>query len=129
MNPNVETTVLFSLQDLLESYDDENEVVKELREKLSGVERHYEYDMETDEKFSEREAEALAKEFGLSEKASLCLAIDMSFFVVKKTGENLMGEMNKLCMGMEKFKNAVESGRDVESVVAEVVKECGLEDC
>jgi len=124
-----ETTVLFTLTEVLNAYIDETDVVLELREKLTGVNREFAYDMEGDEDFIERETAALAKEFGLSEKAEICLGIDMSFYAVKKIGDNLMGEMNKLCIGMEKFKNAVETGIDVEKVVDEVVKECGLEDC
>lgn len=129
MDNTLETTVHFTLAEVLANYVEENDVVLELREKLAGVLREYAYDMENDEDFVDREAEALGVEFGLSEKAVLCLGIDMSFYAVKKTGDTLMGEMNKLCMGMEKFKNAVESGRDVEKVIDEVKKECGLEDC
>lgn len=127
MENAIETTVRFTLADILNAYVEENDVVQELREKLAGIDRSIVYDMESDEDFVDREAAALAKEFGLSEKAEVCLSIDMSFYAVKKTGDSLMGEMNKLCMGMTKFKNALEMGRDVEKVVAEVSKECGLE--
>lgn len=124
-----DTSVLFTLAEVLAAYVEETEVVKELREKLAGAQRDFVYDMEKDEDFIERESTALAQEFGLSEKATVCLGIDMSFYAVKKTGDIMMGEMNKLCMGLEKFKNAVESGHDIEKAIDEVTRECGLEDC
>lgn len=120
-------TVHFTLADVLASYVEETPEVLELREKLSGVDVAYDYDMANDEdNFFEKESERLAEVYGLSEKAAVCLSIDFCFFAVKKTGDNLMSEMNKLCRGMEKFKNAVESGKNVENTVTEVIAECGL---
>ncbi len=127
VNVQADEMVHFTLADVLGSYVEETPEVLELREKLSGVECVYDYNMAEDEdNFFEKESERLANAYGLSEKATICLSIDMSFFAVKKTGDNLMCEMNKLCMGMEKFKNAVESGLDVDKVVEEIKQECGL---
>lgn len=121
-------TIHFTLAEVLASYVEETPEVLELREKLSGVDVAYDYDMVNDEdNFFEKESERLAEVYGLSEKAAVCLSIDFCFFAVKKTGDNLMGEMNKLCRGMEKFKNAVESGLDVDKVVEGIKQECGLE--
>lgn len=127
-NAQMGETVHFTLADVLASYVEETPEVLELREKLSGVDVAYDYDMVNDEdNFFEKESERLAEAYGLSEKATVCLSIDLCFFAVKKTGDNLMGEMNKLCRGMEKFKNAVESGLDVDKVVEGIKQECGLE--
>lgn len=126
-NAQMGETVHFTLADVLASYVEETPEVLELREKLSGVDVAYDYDMVNDEdNFFEKESERLAEVYGLSEKAAVCLSIDLCFFAVKKTGDNLMSEMNKLCRGMEKFKNAVESGKNVEKVIAEVSETCRL---
>ncbi len=127
-NAQMSETVHFTLAEVLASYVEETPEVLELREKLSGVDVAYDYDMVNDEdNFFEKESERLAVAYGLSEKAAVCLSIDLCFFAVKKTGDNLMGEMNKLCRGMEMFKNAVESGLDVDKVVEGIKQECGLE--
>ncbi|MCQ2049986.1 MAG: hypothetical protein MJZ22_03160 [Candidatus Saccharibacteria bacterium] len=128
-NVQADEMVHFTLADVLASYVEETPEVLELREKLSDVEVAYDYDMvNDDDNFFEKESERLAETYGLSEKAAVCLSIDLCFFAVKKTGDNLMGEMNKLCRGMEMFKNAVESGLDVDKVVEEIKQECGLKD-
>lgn len=127
-NAQMSETVHFTLAEVLASYVEETPEVLELREKLSGVDVAYDYDMVNDEdNFFEKESERLAEAYCLSEKAAVCLSIDFCFFAVKKTGDNLMSEMNKLCRGMEKFKNAVESGLDVDKVVEGIKQECGLE--
>lgn len=127
-NAQMSETVHFTLAEVLASYVEETPEVLELREKLSGVDVAYDYDMANDEdNFFEKESERLAEAYCLSEKAAVCLSIDLCFFAVKKTGDNLMGEMNKLCRGMEMFKNAVESGLDVDKVVEGIKQECGLE--
>lgn len=118
----------FTLAEVLAFYKEASDVTKELKEKLAGVNREYDYDVVDDgEDFFDGELEFLMKEYGLSEIAAATLGVDLIFYAVKKTGENLMGEMSKLTMGLEKFKNAVASGKNVEKTVAEVVEECGLE--
>lgn len=129
VNVQTDEMIHFTLADVLGSYVEETPEVLELREKLSDVEVAYDYDMvNDDDNFFEKESERLAETYGLSEKAAVCLSIDLCFFAVKKTGDNLMGEMNKLCRGMEMFKNAVESGLDVDKAVEEIKQECGLKD-
>lgn len=129
VNVQTDEMIHFTLADVLGSYVEETPEVLELRKKLSDVEVAYDYDMvNDDDNFFEKESERLAETYGLSEKAAVCLSIDLCFFAVKKTGDNLMGEMNKLCRGMEMFKNAVESGLDVDKVVEEIKQECGLKD-
>lgn len=126
---NVENNKIhFTLAEVLATYTDETDIVKELKEKLAGVNREYDYDVVADgEDFFDEEIEFFTKEYGLSEVAAAILELDLVFFAVKKTGDGLMGEMSKFTMGLEKFKNAVASGMNIEKTIAEVVEECGLE--
>ena len=118
----------FTLAEVLASYKESSDVTKELQEKLAGVNREYDYDVVNDsEGFFDEELEFLVKKYGISEAAAATLEMGLMLFAVKKTGDGLMGEMSKLTLNLEKFKNAVASGLDVEKTVAEVVKECGLE--
>lgn len=118
----------FTLAEVLAAYRDESDIIKELKEKLYGVNREYDYDVvDGRDDFFDDELEFLMKEYEISEVAAATLELDMMFYAVKKTGDDLMGEMSKLTSGLEKFKNAIVSGMNVERTIAEVTEECGLE--
>lgn len=118
----------FTLAEVLAAYRGESDIIKELKEKLDGVNREYDYDVvDGRDDFFDDELEFLMKEYGISEVAAATLELNMMFFAVKKTGDDLMGEMSKLTSGLEKFKNAIVSGMNVERTIAEVTEECGLE--
>lgn len=122
------TKVHFTLAEVLAAPKEDSEIIRELREKLAGVDREYDYDVQNDgEDYFDDEIAYLTKEYGISEAAGVTLEMNIFFFSVKKTGDDLMNEMAKLTMGLEKFKNAVASGMNVEKVIAEVTEECGLE--
>lgn len=136
------TKIHFTLADVLATYVSESEESRELCEKLAGVHREYEYDFDNkEENYFDQEVEYLQKEYGISDAAALCLGIDLNFYAVKKTGDNLIGEMSKLCQGMGHFKEAVEdflrkemessddldaAQEKVDKIIEEVSHQCNL---